>query len=149
MSHIINRKVGNTIYVYEQICYRENGRVRTKQKILGKLDADGNVIPSKKSASVKISLESLKASLLKASLNSLDDSPNSQNSQNVNATNDVTVFENNSDMIITASTSTDATATSTTAANKPIADIATTAATTVAEITHMIRRIIIQIIHQT
>ena len=145
MSHIINRKVGNTIYVYEQICYRENGRVRTKQKILGKLDADGNVIPSKKSASVKISLESLKASLLKASLNSLDDSPNSQNSQNVNATNDVTVFENNSDMIITASTSTDATATPatvstitaiTTATNDTIADTAataTTAVTTVAD----------------
>ncbi len=51
MSHIINKKVGNAIYVYEQICYRENGRVRTKQKIIGKLDADGNIIPSKKRAS--------------------------------------------------------------------------------------------------
>ena len=51
MSHIINKKVGKATYVYEQICYRENGRVRTKQKIIGKLDANGNIIPSKKRAS--------------------------------------------------------------------------------------------------
>ena len=116
MSHIINKKVGNAIYVYKQICYRENGRVKTKQKILGKLDANGNVIPSKKSASAEIvSLESLKASL--SSLDSLNaqHSLNSQNShQNVNAANDATVdatvLENNnynnndSNTIITAST---------------------------------------------
>ena len=105
MSHIIRKKVKNTIYVYEEISYRnENGKVKHKQRILGKLDADGNVIPSKKSGSAEVvSLESLKASL-----SALDDSLNSQNSQNVNATNDATVFGNNNyngnDEIITAST---------------------------------------------
>lgn len=154
---IINKKVGNTTYVCEVKAYRENGKVKHKWKTLGKLDADGNVIPSKKSASTEVvSLE-----VLKASLNSLD-TLNSQNSQNVNATNDAandsdntandsndaTVLENNdgNDTTITAATNaTVATATNTTtsmpatpatATNKPIADTddtAITAATTVAD----------------
>ena len=132
------------------IAYRENGKVKHKWKILGKLDADGNVIPSKKRASAEaVSLESLKSSL------NSPDSLDSLDSQNVNAannaandSNDATVLENNdgNDTTITAATNaTVATATNTTtsmpatpatATNKPIADTddtAITAATTVAD----------------
>ena len=51
MSHIIKKKVKNTIYIYEEISYRdENGKVKHKQNILDKLDANGDLIPSKKAA---------------------------------------------------------------------------------------------------
>ena len=46
---IIKKKIGNTIYVYEAMYETiENGKRRYKWKTLGKLDADGNLIPSKK-----------------------------------------------------------------------------------------------------
>ena len=46
---IIKRKRGNVIYVYEQN-YKgfENGKRKYKEKCLGHLDEDGNLIPSKK-----------------------------------------------------------------------------------------------------
>ncbi|MBQ6919801.1 MAG: hypothetical protein IJQ74_05675, partial [Synergistaceae bacterium] len=94
---IVNKKVGNTIYVCQVTYYSENGKQKYKWKTLGKLEADGNVIPSKKRASAEaVSLESLKASL-----NSLD-TLNSQNSQNVN--NNVNDTENNNDTVVTAVT---------------------------------------------
>ena len=147
----IKKRRGNTTYVYEAKYESvENGKQKYKWKVIGKLDADGNVIPSKKSASAEvISLESLKASL------NSPDSLDSLDSQNVNAannaandSNDATVLENNdgNDTTITAATNaTVATATNTTtsmpatpatATNKPIADTddtAITAATTVAD----------------
>ncbi len=59
---IVNKKVGNTIYVCQVTYYSENGKQKYKWKTLGKLDADGNVIPSKKRASAEaVSLESLKS----------------------------------------------------------------------------------------
>ena len=115
MSYIIRRKINNTTYVYEVIGYRdESGKPRNKQKILGKLDADGNVIPSKKRASAEaVSLES-----------SLNSQNYSQNSPNVN--NNVNDIENNNDTIVTASMN------DTAAAN--IATTAATATTTLADV---------------
>ena len=120
---VINKKVGNTTYVCEVKAYRENGKVKHKWKTLGKLDADGNVIPSKKRASAEaVSLESLKASI-----NSPDslNSQNSKNSQKFNAAN--AAANDSNDTTITMIT---------TATNMPIADTAvtaSTAATTVAD----------------
>ena len=127
MSFIKKRLVNNTVYVYEITSYREKttGQVKKKWKILGKLDADGNVIPSKKRASAEaVSLESLKASL--SSLDSL----NSQNSQNVN--NNVNDTENNNDTVVTAVTA----SMNDTAAGNIAATVATatTATTTVADV---------------
>ena len=46
---IIHRKVGETTYVYEAI-YKsiENGKQKYKWKCIGKLDENGNLIPSRK-----------------------------------------------------------------------------------------------------
>ena len=116
MSFIKKRLVNNTVYVYEITSYREKttGQVKKKWKILGKLDADGNVIPSKKRASAEaVSLES-----------SLNSQNYSQNSPNVN--NNVNDIENNNDTIVTASMN------DTAAAN--IATTAATATTTLADV---------------
>ena len=49
MSFIKKRIINGTTYVYEITSYRnENGKVKTKDKILGKLDESGNLIPSKR-----------------------------------------------------------------------------------------------------
>ena len=45
---IINKKVGNSTYVYEMTAFRANGKVKYKWKIKGKLDENGQLIPSKK-----------------------------------------------------------------------------------------------------
>ena len=87
MSHIINKKVGNAIYVYEQICYRENGRVRTKQRILGKRDVDGNVIPSKKRASAEAAFP--------ASLNNSQNSSTSTNAGTLGTLGTLGTIESN------------------------------------------------------
>lgn len=48
MTTIIKHKINNTIYIYEQTSYRDkNGRPRSKQRCLGKLDDDGILISSK------------------------------------------------------------------------------------------------------
>ena len=119
MSFIKKRLVNNIVYVYEITSYREKttGKVKKKWKILGKLDADGNVIPSKKRASAEaVSIES---------------SLNSQNSPNVN--NNVNDIENNNDTIVTAVTAfmndtatanIAATATTATATEADMADVA-------------------------
>ena len=111
----IKKRRGNTTYVYETKYESvENGKQKSKWKVIGKLDADGNVIPSKKRASAEaVSLES-----------SLNSQNYSQNSPNVN--NNVNDIENNNDTIVTASMN------DTAAAN--IAATATTAITTVADV---------------
>ena len=49
MATIITRTINNTTYVYEQTSYRnKDGKPRTKQRCLGKLDADGVLISSKR-----------------------------------------------------------------------------------------------------
>ena len=48
---IIKQNKNGTTYVYEVSYYNDNGREKRKWKSLGKLDADGNIIPSKKRAS--------------------------------------------------------------------------------------------------
>ena len=50
MAYIIRKKINNAIYVIERTSYRENGKVKTKDKMLGKLDENGNFIPSKKNS---------------------------------------------------------------------------------------------------
>ena len=48
MSTIIKRKIGNATYVIESTSYRdEQGKPRTKQRCLGRLDSDGVLISSK------------------------------------------------------------------------------------------------------
>ncbi len=98
---IIKQNKNGTTYVYEVSYYNDNGKEKRKWKSLGKLDADGNVIPSKKRASAEsISLDSLKSSL--SSLDSLNSQNYSQNSPNIN--NNVNDIENNNDTIVTAVT---------------------------------------------
>ena len=117
---IVKQSKRGVVYVYDVTYYSENGKQKYKWKTLGKLDADGNVIPSKKRASAEaVSLESLKASL-----NSLD-TLNSQNSQNVN--NNVNDTENNNDTVVTAVTAVTASMNDTAAVN--IAATVATAAT--------------------
>ena len=49
MSHIIKRIINNTTYVYEESSYRDrNGKPRTKQRCLGKLNENGELISKKK-----------------------------------------------------------------------------------------------------
>lgn len=47
---IIKKKIGNATYLYEKKSYRdkETGKVKTKWTCLGKLDENGDLIPSKK-----------------------------------------------------------------------------------------------------
>ena len=48
MPSIIKRKINNATYLIENTSYRDkNGRPRTKQKCLGRLDDDGVLISSK------------------------------------------------------------------------------------------------------
>ena len=55
MSYIIRRKVRKAIYVYECTSYRnKDGKPRSKQKYLGKLDSDGVLISSKRKLPVQI-----------------------------------------------------------------------------------------------
>ena len=55
MSYIIQRKVKNTIYVYEAKSYRnKQGKPRNKQRYLGKLDKDGVLITKKRKLPAKI-----------------------------------------------------------------------------------------------
>ena len=55
MSYIIRRKVRKAIYVYECTSYRnKEGKPRSKQKYLGKLDNDGILITSKRKIPVQI-----------------------------------------------------------------------------------------------
>ncbi len=49
MSSIIQREINNAIYLIECTSYRDkNGKPRNKQKCLGRLDADGAVISSRR-----------------------------------------------------------------------------------------------------
>ncbi len=49
MSYIIKRRVRNSIYVYECTSFRnKQGKPRSKHRYLGKLDADGVLITSKR-----------------------------------------------------------------------------------------------------
>lgn len=47
--YIIKLKINDTIYIYEQSSYRDKrtGKIKTKRKICGKIDENGNFIPSK------------------------------------------------------------------------------------------------------
>ena len=55
MSYIIRRKVKNAVYVYECTSYRnKDGKPRSKQKYLGKLDSDGILITKKRKLPVQI-----------------------------------------------------------------------------------------------
>ena len=45
---IIRKKIKNSIYVYDVKSYREDGKVKTKWNILGKLDGNGTLISSRK-----------------------------------------------------------------------------------------------------
>ena len=55
MSYIIRRKVRKAIYVYECTSYRnKDGKPRSKQKYLGRLDSDGVLISSKRKLPVQI-----------------------------------------------------------------------------------------------
>ena len=46
---IINKKIGNATYAYEAIYAGvEKGKRKYKWKLIGKLDENGNIIPSKK-----------------------------------------------------------------------------------------------------
>ena len=55
MSYIIQRKVRKAIYVYECTSYRnKEGKPRSKQKYLGRLDSDGVLISSKRKLPVQI-----------------------------------------------------------------------------------------------
>ncbi len=50
MPFIIKRKIRNTTYVYEVTSYRDKrtGKPKNHQRCLGKLDADGVLISSKR-----------------------------------------------------------------------------------------------------
>lgn len=50
MSYIVQKKINNTVYVYEVTSYRDKKtrKVKNKWKILGKLDDDGVLISSKR-----------------------------------------------------------------------------------------------------
>ena len=48
MSYLIRKKVKNTTYLYEVTYYNENGKEKRKWSIKGKLDENGELIPSKK-----------------------------------------------------------------------------------------------------
>ena len=48
MSYIIRKKVKNTTYLYEVTYYNERGKEKRKWSIKGKLDENGELIPSKK-----------------------------------------------------------------------------------------------------
>ena len=55
MSCIIQRKVKNAIYVYEAVSYRnKDGKPRSRQRYLGKLDDDGVLITSKRKLPAQI-----------------------------------------------------------------------------------------------
>ena len=61
MSHIIKRKVNNNIYVYEETSYRnKDGKPRTKQKYLGKLDNNGVLISSKSLGNIPAEIKEVK-----------------------------------------------------------------------------------------
>ena len=55
MSYIIRRKVKNSVYVYECTSYRnKQGKPRSRQKYLGKLDSDGILITKKRKLPAQI-----------------------------------------------------------------------------------------------
>ena len=55
MSYIIRRRVKSSIYVYECISYRnKDGKPRSRQKYLGKLDSDGILITKKRKLPAQI-----------------------------------------------------------------------------------------------
>lgn len=55
MSCIIRRKIKNTIYIYESTSYRnKDGKPRSRQKYLGKLDSDGILITKKRKLPAQI-----------------------------------------------------------------------------------------------
>ncbi|MBQ6776188.1 MAG: hypothetical protein IJP53_06970 [Synergistaceae bacterium] len=55
MSCIIRRKVKNTTYVIESTSYRDkDGKPRTKQRCLGKLDSDGVLISTRRKLPLEI-----------------------------------------------------------------------------------------------
>ncbi len=55
MSTIIQRKINNAIYAIESTSYRDkNGRPRTKQRSLGRIDDDGVLISSKRKLPAQI-----------------------------------------------------------------------------------------------
>ena len=55
MSYIIRRKIRNAVYVYECTSYRnKDGKPRSRQKYLGKLDSDGILITKKRKLPVQI-----------------------------------------------------------------------------------------------
>ena len=55
MSYIIRRKLKNAVYVYECTSYRnKDGKPRSRQKYLGKLDSDGILITKKRKLPVQI-----------------------------------------------------------------------------------------------
>ena len=55
MSYIVKRKVKGSIYVYEATSYRnKQGKPRSHQRYLGKLDADGVLITKKRKLPAQI-----------------------------------------------------------------------------------------------
>ena len=55
MSYIIRRKIRNAVYIYECTSYRnKDGKPRSRQKYLGKLDSDGILITKKRKLPVQI-----------------------------------------------------------------------------------------------
>lgn len=55
MSSIIHREINNATYVILSTSYRDkNGKPRTRQKCLGKLDSDGVLISSKRKLPAQI-----------------------------------------------------------------------------------------------
>ena len=55
LSYLRKRVINNTTYVYEIQGYRDkNGKVKHKERCLGKLDSDGVLITTKKNIPVQI-----------------------------------------------------------------------------------------------
>ena len=130
----IKKRRGNTTYIYEaEYESIENGKQKYRWKLIGKLDADGNVIPSKKK---RASAETISAAFLNNSQNFLTSTnagslgtigeSNNGNDAIITASTNV----NNSNNSVTTTTMPETSAMSSTATNN---HIAATAATTVTD----------------